>query len=93
MFLLMIFGVKSLKVDNYLTDEVNKNSSLYKEMSFFNENFGGIKPITFKVPINDDIQLSQILDASLANDDQTITPTSFRKICGKIKHLFYYRYF
>jgi ubiquitin carboxyl-terminal hydrolase 8 len=29
-------------------------------------------------------QLSQILNASLSNDDQTITPTSFRKICGQI---------
>ena len=48
MIFLMVFGVKNLKVDNYLTDEVNKSSSLFKEMSFFNENFGGIKPITLK---------------------------------------------
>jgi ubiquitin carboxyl-terminal hydrolase 8 len=29
-------------------------------------------------------QLSQILNSSLSNDNKTITPTSFRKICGKI---------
>ena len=99
MFLLMIFGVKSLKVDNYLTDEVNKNSSLFKEMSFFNENFGGIKPISFKVPINDDIQLSQILDfekfladknlsldfslSRLVENPELVTKSLFKKITKK----------
>jgi len=57
-----IFGVRNIRVDNYLTDEVNKNSSLYKEMSFFNNNFGGIKPITFKTDIDSNTQISQLID-------------------------------
>ena len=62
MIFLMVFGVKNLKVDNYLTDEVNKSSSLFQEMSFFNENFGGIKPITFKIPIEKNVVINQLLD-------------------------------
>jgi len=57
-----IFGIKNIRVDNYLTDEVNKNSSLYQEMSFFNNNFGGIKPITFKTDIGSNTQISQLID-------------------------------
>ena len=49
LFVLSIYGVSSFRIDNYLTDEVNTNSKLYKEMSFFNDNFGGIKPVTFIV--------------------------------------------
>ena len=50
MFLLFILGIHSvtqIKIDNYLTDEVNKNSEMYKEVSFFDRYFGGIKPIHF----------------------------------------------
>ena len=62
MIALAVFGIKNLKVDNYLTDEVNKSSSLYQEMSFFNDNFGGIKPITFKTEIDSNTQISQLID-------------------------------
>ena len=62
MIALAIFGIKNLRVDNYLTDEVNKSSSLYQEMSFFNDNFGGIKPITFKTEIDSNTQISQLID-------------------------------
>ena len=40
------FGVVNFKVDNYLTDEINYRSKLYKEIKYFEENFGGIKPIS-----------------------------------------------
>ena len=62
MIALAVFGIKNLRVDNYLTDEVNKSSSLYQEMSFFNDNFGGIKPITFKTEIDSNTQISQLID-------------------------------
>jgi len=50
------------RIDNYLTDEVNTNSKLYKEMSFFNDNFGGIKPVTFKIPTNNNVDIKRLLD-------------------------------
>ena len=40
------FGLINFKIDNYLTDEINPRSRLYKEIQYFEKNFGGIKPIT-----------------------------------------------
>ena len=62
LFGLSIYGVSSFRIDNYLTDEVNTNSKLYKEMRFFNENFGGIKPVTFKIPMNNNVNIKSLLD-------------------------------
>ena len=62
LFGLSIYGFSSFRIDNYLTDEVNTNSKLYKEMSFFNENFGGIKPVTFKIPMNNNVNIKNLLD-------------------------------
>ena len=62
LFVLSIYGVSSFRIDNYLTDEVNTNSKLYKEMSFFNDNFGGIKPVTFKIPTNNNVDIKRLLD-------------------------------
>ena len=55
------YGFNKITVDNYITDEVNSKSQLYKEMNFFNQNFGGIKPLTFKIPIDKDVDIKQIL--------------------------------
>ena len=62
LFGLSIYGVSSFRIDNYLTDEVNTNSKLYKEMSFFNDNFGGIKPVTFKIPMNNNVNIKSLLE-------------------------------
>lgn len=62
LFALSIYGVSSFRIDNYLTDEVNTNSKLYKEMSFFNDNFGGIKPVTFKIPMDNNVNIKSLLD-------------------------------
>ena len=43
---LTIIGVSSIKIDNYLTDEINTKSKLYADINYFDKNFGGIKPIT-----------------------------------------------
>ena len=40
-------GLINLRVDNYLTDEINEKSELYKDIQHFEENFGGIKPLSF----------------------------------------------
>ena len=42
-------GFVNFKVDNYLTDEINQRSSLYKEIQHFEQNFGGIKPISLSL--------------------------------------------
>jgi predicted RND superfamily exporter protein len=31
-------------------------------MSFFNDNFGGIKPVTFKIPTNNNVNIKRLLD-------------------------------
>ena len=62
LFALSIYGVSNFRIDNYLTDEVNANSRLYKEMSFFNDNFGGIKPVTFKIPIEKNVNIKSLLN-------------------------------
>ena len=96
MIALAIFGINNLRVDNYLTDEVNKRSSLYEEMSFFNDNFGGIKPITFKTEIDSNTQISQLIDfeyflqekqvsldfslSRLVENPQLVTKSLLRKI-------------
>ena len=42
----------NFRVDNFITDEINLKSNLYKEIIFFDNNFGGIKPITFIINNN-----------------------------------------
>lgn len=41
-----IYSVFNVKIDNYLTDEINKKSELFKQTSYFDKYFGGIKPVT-----------------------------------------------
>ena len=49
LFLLGIYSITQIEINNFLTDEVNKKSEMYKEVSFFDRYFGGIKPIHFYV--------------------------------------------
>ena len=42
----------NFRVDNFITDEINPKSNLYKEIIFFDNHFGGIKPITFIINNN-----------------------------------------
>ena len=47
-FLIIVFGVYATyntKINNFLTDEINKSSDFYVQTNYFDENFGGIKPI------------------------------------------------
>lgn len=61
MILFAGYGVHKISVDNYITDEVNKKSRLFEEMNFFNENFGGIKPLTFKINMDEQVDISKII--------------------------------
>ncbi|MBF91164.1 MAG: hypothetical protein CMP75_05320 [Flavobacteriales bacterium] len=47
-FLIIVFGVYATfntKINNFLTDEINKSSDFYIQTNYFDENFGGIKPL------------------------------------------------
>jgi predicted RND superfamily exporter protein len=48
-----IYSVFNVKIDNYLTDEINKKSELFKQTSYFDKYFGGIKPITIFIEKSD----------------------------------------
>jgi len=61
------FGIANFKVDNYLTDEINHRSELYEEIQHFEQNFGGIKPISLTLKnYNKDIKFYR--DFLKAND-------------------------
>ena len=59
-FLVLSFlAFNNFKVDNFITDEINKNSDLYTDINFFDTKFGGIKPVTFIVK-NENLSLSSL---------------------------------
>ena len=55
------------KVDNFLTDEINSSSKLYKEIQHFEQNFGGIKPISLTLK-NYKENVNSYLDYLKSND-------------------------
>jgi len=61
------FGISNFKVNNYLTDEINRRSSLYKEIQHFEQNFGGIKPISLTLK-NYNKDVNSYLDFLKVND-------------------------
>jgi predicted RND superfamily exporter protein len=58
---LAAFGVCNFEVNNYATDELNKKSVVYKEMQFFNDDFGGYKPVVFNLENNENIDIEKII--------------------------------
>jgi len=58
-FVLSFLALNNFKVNNFLTDEINKNSNLYTDINFFDKEFGGIKPVTFIVK-NENPSLSSL---------------------------------
>ena len=64
--LLSFLGLFNISINNFLTDEINKKSPLYKEISYFDNIFGGIKPVSFNA--NNNISLSQLKSEINAND-------------------------
>ena len=63
-FGLILFGLYATfntKIDNYLTDEINQKSLIYKHTNYFDKNFGGIKPIIIEIKSNPkNIEISEI---------------------------------
>jgi len=61
MSFLCLFGIKQFEVNNHVNDEFNKSSDLYKEMQFFDKNFGGYKQVSFNIEINENLELDSII--------------------------------
>lgn len=40
-----IYATFNTKINNFLTDEINKSSEFYVQTNYFDKNFGGIKPL------------------------------------------------
>ena len=40
-----VYATFNTKINNFLTDEINKSSDFYVQTNYFDENFGGIKPL------------------------------------------------
>lgn len=60
-----LFAVFNVNIDNYLTDEINKKSEMYKQTAYFDQFFGGIKPITVMVEKTESVSaddLSELKD-------------------------------
>ena len=51
--ILGLYAVNNIKIDNYLTDELNPKSKFFKQTKFFDEEFGGIKPLTIFIDSKD----------------------------------------
>jgi len=63
-----VFAVFNVNIDNYLTDEINKKSDMYKQTAYFDQFFGGIKPITVMIEKSESVtsdDLSQVKDLLL----------------------------
>ena len=62
MSFLCLFGINYFEINNHVNDEFNKSSSLYKEMQFFDKNFGGYKQVSFNIEITDNIELDSVIE-------------------------------
>jgi len=92
-----ILGIINAKIDNFLTDEINKSSDLYKEINYFEENFGGIKPISFTLNNKKALyDFTNFLDSNNVNTDiilhqnkDILIKSRIRDIGAKKSSLFY----
>ena len=74
---LSVIGVVSVNIDNFLTDEINPKSELYKEINYFEKNFGGIKPLSFTL-VNSDKSSTRDFTEFLASK-KTTTDIVFKR--------------
>lgn len=82
-----VFAVFNVNIDNYLTDEINKKSDMYKQTAYFDQFFGGIKPITVMIEKSESVttdQLSKVKDVLLKQGFAVdFTNTTFDGIAAK----------
>lgn len=91
-------GIMKFKVDNYLTDELNNKSDLFQEISFIEEKFGGVKPLSFTLldslkNIKDHINFLESNDVSVDlvfnKKDTTLIKTRIRDIGALRSNILY----
>ncbi len=99
-FIILTFlGFVNLKIDNFLTDEINNRSSLFNEINYFEENFGGIKPLSFTLKNAKNHQKEKYVDFLKSNDvsidvvfnqnDTTLIKTRIRDIGALESNILY----
>ena len=61
--LLGLYAGNNIRIDNYLTDELNPKSEFFQQTKFFDDEFGGIKPLTIFIDSQDkdDIAYGQFI--------------------------------
>ena len=85
MSFLCLFGITYFEINNHIYDEFNKSSDLYKEMQFFDKNFGGYKEVFFNIEINDNLKLDSII--KLENEIKSMGFTLDYSLFGSFKDL------
>jgi len=85
MFFLCLFGINYFEINNHVNDEFNKSSSLYKEMQFFDKNFGGYKQVSFNIEITDNLELDSVIE--LENKIKSLGFTIDFSLFGSFKDL------
>ena len=85
MSFLCLFGINYFEINNHIYDEFNKSSDLYKEMQFFDKNFGGYKEVYFNIEINDNLKLDSII--KLENEIKSMGFTLDYSLFGSFKDL------
>ena len=85
MFFLCLSGINYFEINNHVNDEFNKSSSLYKEMQFFDKNFGGYKQVSFNIEITDNLELDSVIE--LENKIKSLGFTIDFSLFGSFKDL------
>ena len=85
MSFLCLFGINYFEINNHIYDEFNKSSDLYKEMQFFDNNFGGYKEVFFNIEINENLKLDSII--KLENEIKSMGFTLDYSLFGSFKDL------
>ena len=85
MSFLCLFGINYFEINNHIYDEFNKSSDLYKEMQFFDKNFGGYKEVYFNIEIKDNLKLDSVI--KLENEIKSMGFTLDYSLFGSFKDL------
>ena len=85
MSFLCVLGINYFEINNHIYDEFNKSSDLYKEMQFFDKNFGGYKEVYFNIEIKDNLKLDSII--KLENEIKSMGFTLDYSLFGSFKDL------
>ena len=92
-----IFGILNIKTTGNITDELSKDSELYKDLKFFENNFGGVMPLEFIVNTKKkngllksyNLRKINMLSNELANFKEFSRPSSYVDIVKYSKQAFY----